>query len=215
MKSKIPPPTSAEPPLRILAVAGSLNSESVTRVVIGEAAGAIGGARMQKVDLLWTLLQEPLPLYNPGITLTTRRLFPALKLRVDQAGRGGHVRGTPDYHGGHQRRVEKFPGCISGANLRANFSPPSGLARKKVSDRDRPASNRGSAMLRMVAALYGLSFTGDEDVQGRKSGPAKRPWRNATGNDDPRHHHLMAACWRPSVAPIWVGTMNQGFTWRD
>ena len=93
----------AEPVLRILAVAGSLNSDSLTRVVVGEAARqltALGCA----VDLL-DLLQEPLPLYNPD-TAYDAPTFPALQRRVEQA--DVVVLGTPDYHGSISSAMKNF-----------------------------------------------------------------------------------------------------------
>jgi len=93
----------AEPVLRILVVSGSLNSESLTRVVMGEAARqltALGCA----VDLL-DLLQEPLPLYNPD-TAHDAPTFPALQRRVEQA--DVVVLGTPDYHGSISGAMKNF-----------------------------------------------------------------------------------------------------------
>ena len=157
---------SPEPALRVLAVAGSLNRQSVTRVVLGEAARQLAALGCE-VDLL-DLLQEPLPLYNPDSAYDAA-CFPALKLRVDQA--DVVVLGTPDYHG-----------CISGAlkNFLDHFwrefagklfativaSHEKGLT---VTDQLRTVARQCYAW----TLPYGISFVGDEDVtNGKVTGAA-------------------------------------------
>ncbi len=93
----------SERPLRILAVIGSLNSASVTRVMIGhiskklEAAGCV-------VDIV-DFEREPLPLYNPD-TAYDAPAFPSLKKRVDDA--DVLLLGTPDYHGSMSGAMKSF-----------------------------------------------------------------------------------------------------------
>src|ERR1700689_896133 len=93
----------SQPPLRVLAVAGSLNSGSVTRVVVGEAARQLA-AHGCVVDIL-DLLQEPLPLYKPD-TAHDAPSFPALRRRVEQA--DAIILGTPDYHGSISSALKNF-----------------------------------------------------------------------------------------------------------
>jgi FMN reductase len=93
----------SEPGLNVLAVAGSLKRESVTRVAIHHAAAAMREAGCE-VDLL-DLLHEPLPLFNPD----TSRTFPgflALQARVAKA--DVFLLGTPDYHGGMSSALKNF-----------------------------------------------------------------------------------------------------------
>lgn len=93
----------AETPLNILAVAGSLQRASVTRVVIQEAARQL---REQgcAVDVL-DLQQEPLALFNPD-TARQQPGYAALKARVDRA--DVLLLGTPDYHGGMSGAMKNF-----------------------------------------------------------------------------------------------------------
>jgi FMN reductase len=89
--------------LQILAVSGSLNSASITRLVVEQAAT---GLRSQgcAVDVL-DLLAEPLPLYNPD-TAYDAPGFPALRQRVERA--DVFVLGTPDYHGSISSAMKNF-----------------------------------------------------------------------------------------------------------
>jgi FMN reductase len=105
--STVMPPTKQKivhpPPLRVLAVVGSLNRDSVTRVVVAEAARQLS-ARGCDVDLL-DFLREPLPLYDPGVSRYAPS-FPALQRRVAQA--DVFLLGTPDYHGGISSVLKSF-----------------------------------------------------------------------------------------------------------
>jgi NAD(P)H-dependent FMN reductase len=93
----------SEGSLNILAVVGSLNQNSVTRVVINHLAAALT-AQGSRVDLL-DLLNEPLPLYNPDLARHSA-LFPPLQARVHTA--DVYVLGTPDYHGGISSAMKNF-----------------------------------------------------------------------------------------------------------
>ena len=154
----------SEPALRVLAVAGSLNRESVTRVVVGEAArqlAALGCA----VDLL-DLLHEPLPLYNPD-TAYDAACFPALKQRVDQA--DVVILGTPDYHGERQRRAEEFPGpFLARIRLRNSFATYfvacANGGSLTVTDQLRTVARQCYAW----TLPYGVSFMGDEEIKDGK-----------------------------------------------
>ncbi|HEY5912517.1 MAG TPA: NADPH-dependent FMN reductase [Verrucomicrobiae bacterium] len=89
--------------LKVLAVVGSLQRESVTRVVIHHVAEQLRAANCS-VDIL-DFLKEPLALYNPD---TAHELpgYASLQARVDAA--GVIVLGTPDYHGGLSGASKNF-----------------------------------------------------------------------------------------------------------
>jgi NAD(P)H-dependent FMN reductase len=78
----------------ILAVIGSLQRESVTRVVVRQVAQQLQAAGCA-VDVL-DLEKEPLALYNPD-TARAHRGYPKLQVRVHRA--DVILLGSPDYHG--------------------------------------------------------------------------------------------------------------------
>ena len=90
-------------PLNVLAVVGSLQRGSVTRVVIRHVAERFRAAGCQ-VDLL-DFLDEPLALYNPD-TAHGQPEFAALQARVERA--DVVVLGTPDYHGSLSSATKNF-----------------------------------------------------------------------------------------------------------
>jgi NAD(P)H-dependent FMN reductase len=196
-KNTAPP----EPALRVLAVAGSLNSQSVTRVAVGEAARQLAALGCE-VDLL-DLLQESLPLYNPD-TAYDALSFPALKQRVDQA--DVVVLGTPDYHG-----------CISGAlkNFLDHFwrefagklfativaSHEKGLT---VTDQLRTVARQCYAW----TLPYGISFVGEEEVkEGKVSGAALATRLEMMTRDIATYGRLLAAQRRADLASQEPGFM--------
>ena len=93
----------AERQLRILAVVGSLQRGSITRVVIHHVADQLRGAGCT-VDVL-DFLNEPLALYNPD---TAHELpgYAELQARVDAA--DVVVLGTPEYHGSVSGATKNF-----------------------------------------------------------------------------------------------------------
>src|SRR5262245_19111816 len=93
----------ADAPLSVLAVVGSLNRDSVTRVVISHVADKLraDGCAVDVMDLL----AEPLALYNPDLAYDDPG-FPALQTRVHQA--DAYVLGTPDYHGSISSAMKNF-----------------------------------------------------------------------------------------------------------
>jgi NAD(P)H-dependent FMN reductase len=145
------------PPLRVLAVAGSLNTDSVTRVVVYEAArqltawGGVVGLR--------ALLQNPLAFYPLSVSHAPPTP-PPLPARLDRA--DVVVLGTPDYHG-----------CVSGAlkNFLDHFwrefagklfativaSHEKGLT---VTDQLRTVARQCYAW----TLPYGISFMGEDEV---------------------------------------------------
>jgi NAD(P)H-dependent FMN reductase len=144
--------------LRVLAVAGSLNRDSTTRLVIGEAARQLT-QRGCDVDIL-DFQKEPLPLYNPS-TAHDAPSFPALKRRVDRA--DVLLLGTPDYHGGISSVMKSFLDHFwheFAGKLFATIvsSHEKGLT---VTDQLRTVARQCYAW----SLPYGVSFTGDEDVE--------------------------------------------------
>ena len=90
-------------PLHVLAVCGSLNKNSVTRMVLAHLAESL---RQQgcHVDVLDFYL-EPLALFNPEESHQAAS-YSALKQRVDRA--DVFVLGTPDYHGSMSSAMKNF-----------------------------------------------------------------------------------------------------------
>ena len=155
-----------EPALRVLAVAGSLNSDSVTRVVVREAARRLATLGCT-VDLL-DLLQEPLPLYNPD-TSHDAPAYALLQGRVERA--DVVLLGTPDYHGSISSALKSFLDHFwheFAGKLFATVvaSHEKGLT---VTDQLRTVARQCYAW----SLPYGVSFMAEEDVKhGEKSGPA-------------------------------------------
>lgn len=90
-------------PLNVLAVVGSLQSGSVSRVVIQHVANLLRDAGCA-VDVL-DFQQEPLPLYNPDVAHDMPG-YAALQARVEKA--DVIVLGTPDYHGSISGTIKNF-----------------------------------------------------------------------------------------------------------
>ena len=89
--------------LRVLAVIGSLNESSVTRVAVEQLAGQLRAAGCA-VDVL-DLQREPLPLYAPD-TAEDQPHFAPLQARVERA--DVFILGTPDYHGSISSAMKNF-----------------------------------------------------------------------------------------------------------
>lgn len=89
--------------VKVLAVVGSLQRDSVTRIVINDVARRLQATGCA-VDVL-DFLQEPLALYNPD---TAHELpgYPELQARVERA--DVVVLGTPDYHGSISSAMKNF-----------------------------------------------------------------------------------------------------------
>jgi FMN reductase len=92
-----------QPPLNVLAVIGSLNRSSVTRVVMHDIADQLraGGCTVDVLDLL----REPLALFNPDSSRGSEA-FAGLKPRVERA--DVLVLGSPDYHGSISSALKNF-----------------------------------------------------------------------------------------------------------
>jgi FMN reductase len=93
----------AQESLYVLAVVGSLQRSSVTRVVIHHVAEQLRQAGCT-VDVL-DFLKEPLALYNPD-TAHDLPGYAELQRRVDQA--DVILLGTPDYHGSLSGAMKNF-----------------------------------------------------------------------------------------------------------
>lgn len=93
----------AQNTLNILAVVGSLQRHSVTRVVIRHLAEQFkaAGCSVEVLDFL----HEPLALYNPDIAHELEG-YAALQARVERA--DVIVLGTPDYHGSLSGAMKNF-----------------------------------------------------------------------------------------------------------
>ena len=89
--------------LNVLAVVGSLNRNSVTRIVVADAAEKLR-ARGCSVDVL-DFFHEPLALFNPESAYETA-IFRNLKQRVEAA--DAYLLGTPDYHGCMSSAIKNF-----------------------------------------------------------------------------------------------------------
>lgn len=92
-----------ESPLNVLAVVGSLQRDSVTRVVLNHIADELKATGCS-VDVL-DFQKEPLALYNPD-TAHDAPGFEALQARVH--GADVIVLGTPDYHGAISSAMKNF-----------------------------------------------------------------------------------------------------------
>src|SRR5436190_16350650 len=90
-------------PLNVLAVVGSLQRGSVTRVVIKHVADQLTALGCN-VDVL-DFLKEPLALYNPD-TAHDLPGYTALQARVERADLV--FLGTPDYHGSLSGAMKNF-----------------------------------------------------------------------------------------------------------
>src|SRR5258706_7606349 len=143
--------------LSILAVVGSLQRESVARVVIGHVAErlrAVGCA----VDVL-DFEKEPLALYNPD-TAYDLPGYAELKARVERA--DVVVLGTPDYHGSVSGAMKNFLDHFwheFAGKLFATIvaSHEKGLT---VTDQLRTVARQGYAW----TLPYGVAFNEDDDV---------------------------------------------------
>lgn len=92
-----------QPSLTVLAVAGSLHRDSVTRVVVQYIAEKLRETGCE-VDVL-DFEKDPLALYNPDVAHDLPE-YAALQARVDRA--DVIVLGTPDYHGSVSGLMKNF-----------------------------------------------------------------------------------------------------------
>lgn len=145
-------------PLNVLAVVGSLQGASVTRVVIRHVAERFTAAGCA-VDIL-DFQEEPLALYNPD-TAHDLPGYVDLQRRVARA--DVVVLGTPDYHGGISGSMKNFLDHFWREFAGKLFAPLVASHEKGLTVIDQ---------LRTVARQcyawtlpYGVSFQEDEDIQ--------------------------------------------------
>ncbi len=148
----------ADSPLYILAVVGSLQRGSVTRVAIRHVAEQLEKSGCQ-VDVL-DFLKEPLALYNPD-TAHDLPGYAELQQRVERA--DVVVLGTPDYHGSVSGAVKNFLDHFwheFAGKLIATVvaSHEKGLT---VTDQLRTVARQCYAW----TLPYGVAFSEDEDVR--------------------------------------------------
>jgi NAD(P)H-dependent FMN reductase len=93
----------AETPLKVLAVVGSLNRQSVTRIVVTDVVEKLR-VRGSEVDVL-DFFHEPLALFNPDSAYEGTG-YKSLQTRVEQA--DVYLLGTPDYHGSISSATKNF-----------------------------------------------------------------------------------------------------------
>ena len=144
--------------LKVLAVAGSLHRDSVTRIVINLVAEKLR-ANGCEVDVL-DFEKEPLALYNPDVAHDLPG-YPELQQRVERA--DVVVLGTPDYHGSFSGAMKNFLDHFwheFAGKLFATIvaSHEKGLT---VTDQLRTVARQCYAW----TLPYGISFTEDEDVK--------------------------------------------------
>ncbi len=89
--------------LQVLAVVGSLNRASVTRIVVNDVTEKLR-ARGCVVDVL-DFFSEPLALFNPESAYEAAG-YKALQKRVEKA--DAYILGTPDYHGSMSSAIKNF-----------------------------------------------------------------------------------------------------------
>jgi FMN reductase len=158
--------SSTKNALRVLAVAGSLNRESSTRVVICEAARQLAQHGCD-VDIL-DFQKDPLPLFNPN-TAYDAPSFPSLKLRVDRA--DVLLLGTPDYHGGISSVLKSFLD-----HFWREFAGKLFATIVSSHEKGLTATDQLRTVARQCYAWslpYAVSFIGDEDVENGKIVSAK------------------------------------------
>ncbi len=93
----------ADSALNVLAVSGSLQQQSVSRIVVKHVAKElrVSGCMVEVLDLQ----QEPLPLFNPD-TCEDAPCYPELQRSAERA--DVFVFGTPDYHGTLSGALKNF-----------------------------------------------------------------------------------------------------------
>jgi FMN reductase len=145
-------------PLSVLAVIGSLNQNSVTRLVLLEVAAQlrVAGAEVDVLDFT----KDPLALFNPDSAYASAE-FGALKRRVEAA--DVYLLGTPDYHGSVSSVMKNFLDHFWKEFAGKLFAPVVSSHEKGLTVLDQ---------LRTVARQcyawclpYGVSFADREDIK--------------------------------------------------
>ena len=145
-------------PLKVLAVIGSLNRQSATRLVVQDVAEKLR-ARGVEVDML-DFLHEPLALFNTDTTYDSEA-FKQLRPRVERA--DVFLLGTPDYHGSVSSALKNFldhfwPEFAGKLFATLVASHEKGLT---VTDQLRTVARQCYAW----SLPYGVSFSDQEDLK--------------------------------------------------
>jgi len=147
-----------EPSLNVLAVVGSLQRASVTRVVVRHVAQQLQAAGCA-VDVL-DFEEEPLALYNPD-TAHDLPGYAELQARVHRA--DVIVLGSPDYHGGISGALKNFLD-----HFWHEFSGKLFATIVASNEKGLTATDQLRTVARQCYAWtlpYGVSFTEDLDVK--------------------------------------------------
>jgi NAD(P)H-dependent FMN reductase len=190
-----------DPVLQVLAVVGSLNTNSVTRVVVTQIAAELTGKGCV-VDML-DLLEQPLALYNPESAHKDEN-FPSLQARVDRA--DVYVLGTPDYHGSISSALKNFLDHFWREFAGKLFAPVVASHEKglTVTDQLRTVARQCYAW----CLPYGLSFVDREDVRdGQIVSPSLEQRLAMFVRDVDVYGHLLSAQRRADLAATGPGFM--------
>jgi len=184
----------------VLAVVGSLNRASATRVVVNHVAERLK-ARGVVVDVL-DLLAEPLALFNPDSSQESESFSP-LQVRVEQA--DAYILGTPDYHGSISSTMKNFLDHFwheFAGKLFATIvaSHEKGLT---VTDQLRTVARQCYAW----TLPYGVSFTDQIDVKDAKVSDALRLRLDMLVHDVRVYGELLARQRRSDLAGTDPGFM--------
>jgi FMN reductase len=147
-----------EHPLRVLAVIGSLNQHSVTKVVLLNVAEKLR-AKSVEVDVV-DFTKDPLALFNPDSAYASIE-YSSLKCRVEAA--DVYLLGTPDYHGSMSGVMKNFLDHFWKEFAGKLFAPVVSSHEKglTVLDQIRTVARQCYAW----SLPYGVSFADKEDVR--------------------------------------------------
>ena len=187
--------------LQVIAVVGSLNRQSVTRIVVQEAVEKLR-ARGGVVDVL-DLSLEPLALFNTD-TAYESEAYRALRPRVERA--DVFLLGTPDYHGSMSGAIKNFLDHFwteFAGKLFATVvtSHEKGLT---VTDQLRTVARQCYAW----SLPYGVSFSEREDLKdGKVSSEALQKRLEMFANDISVYGRVLAAQRRADLGGSQPGFM--------
>ncbi len=173
--------------LKALAVVGSLNRQSATRVVLNDVAEKLR-AHGVEVDLL-DFQHEPLALFNTDTTYESEA-FKQLRPRVERA--DVFLLGTPDYHGSVSSALKNFldhfwPEFAGKLFATVVASHEKGLT---VTDQLRTIARQCYAW----SLPYGVSFSDKEDLKdGAVSSDALKKRLEMFGHDIRVYGEVLAA----------------------
>ena len=185
--------------IKVLAVVGSLNRQSATRVVLHEVAEKLR-AQGAVVDLL-DFHHDPLALFNTDTTYESDE-FKNLRPRVEHA--DVLLLGTPDYHGSVSSTLKNFLDHFwteFAGKLFATVvaSPEKGLT---VTDQLRTVARQCYAW----SLPYGVSFSDKEDLQdGAVASEALKKRLELFAHDIRVYGELLAAQRRADLAGTQPG----------